>query len=106
MDDLHSAFGDRSTVVPVLLVLVDVIGRYLGVQSTTAFYATCSLSKREELKNLLTNAGFQDVCIRLEVPIARFPLFDEFLSGYISIFLFAAEIAAWETKNGEKCSAK
>jgi len=87
---------------PFLAVLADVIGRYLGVQSTAAFYASCSLSNREELRKLLTSAGFQDIRIRLEVQVARFPSFDEFLPGYISIFPFAAKIAAMEIEEREK----
>jgi ubiquinone/menaquinone biosynthesis C-methylase UbiE len=87
---------------PFLAVLADVIGRYLGDQSTTAFYASCSLADREELKNLFTSAWFQDIRIRLEVRVARFSSLEEFLPGYISVFPFADEIAALAPKDQEK----
>jgi ubiquinone/menaquinone biosynthesis C-methylase UbiE len=87
---------------PFLAVMADVIGRFLGVQSTTIFYASCSLSDREELRTLLTSAGFQDIHVRLDVRVARFPSLEEFLPGYISIFPFADEIAAMAVKDQQK----
>jgi ubiquinone/menaquinone biosynthesis C-methylase UbiE len=81
---------DRS---PFLAVLADVIGRYLGADSTALFHASCSLADREELRTLLSNAGFRDIRIRLEVKMARYPSLAEFLPGYLSVFPFAAEVA-------------
>jgi ubiquinone/menaquinone biosynthesis C-methylase UbiE len=77
---------------PFLAVLADIIGSYIGSEPTRAFYSSCSLSDREELRGLLTNAGFNDVKIGLEVQMARFPSLEEFLLGYISVFPFAYQI--------------
>lgn len=87
---------------PLFAVLADAIGRFLGGRFTAAFYASCSLSDREELKSLLTSAGFQDVHVRLEVRMARFPSLQELLPGYISVFPFAGEIAAMAPKERQE----
>jgi hypothetical protein len=79
---------------PFLSVPANVIGRYLGVESVAAFHASCSLADRGELKDLLNNAGFRDIHIRLEVLTARYPSMEQFLQGYISVFPFAGDIAA------------
>jgi ubiquinone/menaquinone biosynthesis C-methylase UbiE len=78
---------------PFFATLAEIIGNYMGAESTRAFYSSCSLSDREELRDLLSNAGFNNIEIRLEVQMARFPSLDEFLPGYISVFPFAHQIA-------------
>jgi len=82
---------DRS---PFLAVLAEVLGRYLGPEATMPFHATCSLSRREDLRQLVSAAGFSEIHIRLEAKVARYPSFSSFLHGYISVFPFAARIAA------------
>lgn len=82
---------DRS---PFLAVLSEVLGRYLGPEISQLFQATCSLPRREDLRHLLKAAGFNHIHIRLESKVARHPSFLPFLHGYISVFPFAARIAA------------
>lgn len=80
---------------PFLAVLADVIGSYFGARLTAGFHASCSLSDREELRDLLSSTGFHGIRIRLEVRVARYPSLDEFLPGYLSVFpIVATEIAA------------
>jgi ubiquinone/menaquinone biosynthesis C-methylase UbiE len=78
---------------PFLAILADILGRYIGSKVTGAFYSSCALHDREELRGLLSNAGFTDIKIGLEVQMARFPSLEEFLPGYISVFPFAKQIA-------------
>ncbi len=70
----------------------DWISRKLNHVYSAAFHSSCSLTNREELRNLLIAAGFQDIKIRLEVQMARFPSLEEFIPGYISVFPFANQI--------------
>ena len=80
--------------LPFLAVLGTIIGEYLGTDSMKPLYATGSLHNREELRDLISKAGFDDTHIRLEVKIARYPSFQEFLQGFLSIFPIASEISA------------
>jgi ubiquinone/menaquinone biosynthesis C-methylase UbiE len=87
---------------PFLAVLADAIERSLGGRFTSAFHASCSLSDREELRNLLASAGFEEIQVRLEARMARYPSLRDFLTGYISIFPFAGEIAAMTPKDRQE----
>jgi ubiquinone/menaquinone biosynthesis C-methylase UbiE len=73
---------------PFLAVLADAIGKYLGANLMTAFYASCSLFDREEIRDNLSSTGFHDISIRLESRVARYPSLEEFLPGYLSVFPF------------------
>ncbi len=84
---------------PFLAVLASVIEKYLGSQSTAAFYASCSLTGREELKAFIAGAGFCDVRIYLEVQMARYPSLQRLLHGYLSVFPFFSEIAGMPEKD-------
>jgi SAM-dependent methyltransferase len=77
---------------PFLAILADIIGSYIWTGHTAAFYSSCSLFNREELRGLLIAAGFHEINIRLEVQMARFPSLEEFIPGYISVFPFAQQI--------------
>ncbi len=79
---------------PFLAAFAEVVGDYLGASSTAILSASCSLTDREELRTLLNNAGFRDVDIRLEVRVSRYPSLADFLPGYLSVFPFAADVAA------------
>jgi ubiquinone/menaquinone biosynthesis C-methylase UbiE len=87
---------------PFLAILADVLGNYIGTEYTAAFYSSCSLSDREELRSLLSAAGFQDINIRLEVQVSRFPSVEEFIPGYISVFPFVQQIKEMSPDNQKK----
>ncbi|WP_028582159.1 class I SAM-dependent methyltransferase [Desulfogranum japonicum] len=78
---------------PLFAILADIIGEYIGFEPTRAFYSSCSLFDREELRGLLTGALFSEINISLEVQMARFSSLEEFLPGYISVFPFSHQIA-------------
>jgi ubiquinone/menaquinone biosynthesis C-methylase UbiE len=87
---------------PLFSVMAHIIGRYLRDQSMAGAYASCSLSDREELRSLLANAGFQDIHVRVEVRMARYPSLHEFLTGFIGVFPFGGQIAAMEPENRQE----
>ncbi len=84
----------RFESAPHVVIMSDVIGRYLGKDSTAMFMAACSLADNTVLQTLVQNAGFTRVHIRSAVKVARHPSLEEFLPAYLSIFPIAAEIAA------------
>lgn len=84
----------RFESAPHVVIMSDVIGRYLGKDSTAMFMAACSLADNTELQTLVQNAGFTRVHIRVDVKTARHPSLEEFLPAYLSIFPIAADIAA------------
>jgi len=81
---------------PLVVIMSDVLGRYLGQGSTAMFQAACSLADCGKLRTLVQNAGFTSVHIRVDVKVARHPSLEEFLPAYLSIFPVAAEIAAMQ----------
>jgi SAM-dependent methyltransferase len=91
---------------PFLAILADIIGSHIGSGPTGAFYSSCSLSDREELRGLLINAGFTDIKIRLEVQMARFPSLEEFLPGYISVFPLSHQITEMADDDQRKMIAE
>jgi len=79
---------------PFLAVLADAVGSYLGADAAALIHASCSLADREELRTLLNNAGLRGIHIRLEVRVARYSPFSEFLPGYLSVLPIFPAIAA------------
>jgi ubiquinone/menaquinone biosynthesis C-methylase UbiE len=73
---------------PFLAILGNALGSYLGDSFRTAFNASCSLFDREEIRESIGKAGFQDINIRLESRISRYPSLENFLPGYLSVFPF------------------
>jgi hypothetical protein len=51
---------------------------------------------REELRSFLTNAGFRNIRIRLEVKVARHPSLEVFLPGYLSVFPICDEVVTMQ----------
>jgi ubiquinone/menaquinone biosynthesis C-methylase UbiE len=84
----------RFESAPHVVILSDILGRYLGNAATAMFMAACSLADNAELRTLVQNAGFTGVHIRSAVKVARHPSLVEFLPAYLSIFPIAADIAA------------
>lgn len=79
---------------PYFKVLADVIESRLGKRSAAIFHSSFSLGNRENLRSLLSRAGFRNIHIRLEVKMARYPSVDEFIPGYLLATPIATEIAA------------
>ncbi|MTJ81471.1 MAG: methyltransferase domain-containing protein [Telmatospirillum sp.] len=79
---------------PVLSAVCGALGRRFGARAEGVFHASCSLHDPDTLRSLLAGAGFDGIHIRLEARMARHPSLQTFLSGYLSVFPMAAEIAA------------
>jgi len=86
----------RAENCPFVIAVTDVIGKYLGENSTALFQKACSLSDPGELRNMVRDAGFSNITIRAGVKISRHPSLSELLPAYFSIFPVAADIAAMQ----------
>lgn len=73
---------------PFLAILADILGKYFGNNLMACFYASCSLFDREEIRDIVSTAGFNKISIRVESRVARYPSLETFLPGYLSVFPF------------------
>lgn len=79
---------------PFMAILTDAIENYLDTDSTAFFHTAYSLSSREELRALLSTAGFRDIHVRSEVKMVRYPSIEEYLPRFLSVFPIADSISA------------
>lgn len=86
----------REEKSPFVVAVHDVLGKYLGEDSTVLFKKACSLCDREELESLVRGAGFSGIHTRIETKICRHPSLKELLPAYFSVFPVAADIMAMQ----------
>jgi SAM-dependent methyltransferase len=79
---------------PYMVAITGALEDRLGVEASRRMAAPCSLGSAAELRALLSNAGFQDIHIRIDVLPMRIPDLDEFLPGQFVASPLAADIAA------------
>jgi hypothetical protein len=60
------------------------IGTFLGADAQTPFYSAFSLNTAEELRQLASNAGMQNIRVRFEHRTMRYPVSARFVAGWIS----------------------
>lgn len=75
--------------------------KHLGDSAATLFNTTFSLSDRETLRAPACRAEFDNVHIRREAMIARYPSVEELMRGYISVLPQSAQIAAMQPEKQE-----
>jgi|GEM_PF-6273308 len=61
--------------------------------------ASSSRCAREALRDVLREAGFRDIRVRLEILVSRLPDPMELLPGYLSVFPIAKDLAAMPEKD-------
>ncbi|HEY4035374.1 MAG TPA: methyltransferase domain-containing protein [Ktedonobacteraceae bacterium] len=69
---------------PGFAILVDKLTSHVGWQAATLLRMPFSLGDMEELRSLMVKAGFQDVIIRPEVKMIRFPSPAKFVQSLIT----------------------
>jgi len=98
---------------PPLEIMAESLSRHVGPESASFVHAVFSLHDPDDLRNLATQAGFEDVDIRSAVTWLKLPPPAEFLWQYIWSTPMAAEVAqadeehraALENEFSEKCRA-
>lgn len=74
----------RIQYCPGFAILVEKLTSHVGWQAATLLRMPFSLGDMEELRSLMVNAGFQDVIIRPEVKMVRFPSPAKFVESLIT----------------------
>jgi ubiquinone/menaquinone biosynthesis C-methylase UbiE len=98
---------------PPLEIMADSLARHIGPESASFVHAVFSLHDPDDLRNLATEAGFEDVDVRSAVTPLALPPPAEFLWQYVWSTPLAAAVAqadeerraALENEFTEKCQA-
>jgi ubiquinone/menaquinone biosynthesis C-methylase UbiE len=79
---------------PFFVALVDAIESHLSAEVAALQRAAFTLGEAEELRGLVTTAGFSAPHIRLVVKLMRYPSLVEYLPGYLAATPMAGAVAA------------
>ena len=98
---------------PPLQIMADSLARHIGPESASFVHAVFSLHDPGDLRNLATQAGFEDVDVRSAVTSLELPTPAEFLWQYVWSTPLAAAVAqageerraALENEFAERCQA-
>jgi ubiquinone/menaquinone biosynthesis C-methylase UbiE len=74
----------RISHCPWQRAVADALERHVGSDATTGIRGAFALADREELRSLITAAGFRTVRIRIDSQMIRYPSLEEFVPGYLS----------------------
>jgi hypothetical protein len=96
---------------PPLEIMADTLARHIGPESASFVHAVFSLHDPDDLRDLATQAGFEDVDVRSAVTPLELPPPAQFLWQYIESTPLAATVgqaddqsrAALEKEFAEKC---
>jgi ubiquinone/menaquinone biosynthesis C-methylase UbiE len=78
---------------PGFAALAEALDRHAGQAAASIMRAPFRLSDADELANLVRNAGFQEVTVRQQTGVVRFPSLDRFVLNYIAGSPLAGPIA-------------
>lgn len=98
---------------PPLEIMADALARHIGSESASFVRTVFSLHDPDDLRNLATQAGFEEVEVRSAETALELPPPAEFLRQYVSSTPLAAAVAqadenrraALESEFSEKCQA-
>ena len=79
---------------PFYIALFEALDRHIGVGVGTSIQAAFQLSRADELRMLVKNAGFREVHLRFSTNTIRFPSLEEYVFGYLPATPIANDIAA------------
>jgi ubiquinone/menaquinone biosynthesis C-methylase UbiE len=83
----------RISHCPWQRAVADALERHVGADAATGIRAAFALADREELRSLITAAGFRTVRIRIDSQMIRYPSLEEFVPGYLSATPVAGMVA-------------
>jgi ubiquinone/menaquinone biosynthesis C-methylase UbiE len=81
---------------PFFVALVDAIEAHLGAEVAALQRAAFTLGDADELRGLVTAAGFRTPHVRLVVKLMRAPSLAEYLRGYVAATPMAGAVAAMD----------
>jgi ubiquinone/menaquinone biosynthesis C-methylase UbiE len=74
----------RSAHCPWQRAVADALERYVSSEAAMGIRGALALADKEELRTLITAAGFRTVRIRIDSQMIRYPSLREFVPGYLS----------------------
>ena len=74
----------RISHCPWQRAVADALERHVSTDAAMGIRGAFALGDREELRALITAAGFRAVRIRIDSQIIRYPSLEEFVPGYLS----------------------
>ena len=84
---------------PFYAALAEALERYVGHDAAEGLRAAFTLAHADELRALITGAGFRNVQIRIRSRLTRYPSLAEFVLGYVSGTPMAGAVAALDEAN-------
>lgn len=78
---------------PPLAIMAEALARYISPESASFVHAVFSLHDADELRSLVTDAGFEDIVIRSAMKTLELPAPEDFLWQYIDSTPLAAAVA-------------
>jgi ubiquinone/menaquinone biosynthesis C-methylase UbiE len=79
---------------PYMVALTSALAEHIGAEASQRMSAPCSLGSADALRALITQAGFKDVHIRIDVLPMRVSSLEEFLPAQFVATPIAADVAA------------
>jgi SAM-dependent methyltransferase len=80
--------------VPYILAVTDALADHVSAEASQRMSAPCSFGSRDALRGILSQGGFRDVQIRIDVLPMRVASLEEFLPGQFMASPIAADIGA------------
>lgn len=74
--------------------LAEALARHVSAEAAASMQEVCSLGEAEELRALLTGAGFRAIHIRIESKLIRYGSLEAFALGYLAASPMARTVAA------------
>ena len=78
---------------PFYVALLDALERHLGAGSSAPIRAAFALSDPNELRSLVSDAGFSSVHLRITTNMLRFPSLERYVPGYLAATPVAARLS-------------
>lgn len=79
---------------PFYVALLNALERHLGPGAGEPIRAAFMLSDREELRALVSEAGFSNVHLRITTNLLRFPSLEQYILGYLAATPVATRVAS------------
>jgi ubiquinone/menaquinone biosynthesis C-methylase UbiE len=79
--------------------VADALERHVGTDAATAIRGAFALGDREELRTVITSAGFRTVRVRIDSQMIRYPSLEDFVPGYLSATPVAGVAAALDERS-------
>ena len=81
---------------PFFAALVNALERHVSADAAAPLHAAFSLGDADELRSLITDAGFHGVHVRLTILVGRYASLEEYIPGYLAATPLAGAVMAMD----------